>query len=125
MKDRINFSCLKHIPVLIAFALFSSTVAYATQFTVTDLGTLGGASSTANGINSTGQVVGYAPNSTGNLQAFLYSNSAMQDLGTLGGAASWANGINDASAVVGELPTALEARKLSSTATGRCRISER
>lgn len=67
-----------------------------------DLGTLGGASSSAYGINASGLVVGYA-DTAGNAayHAFLYSGGSMQDLGTLGGSNSLAYGINAAGQVVG------------------------
>ena len=66
---------------------------------VTDLGNLGtnaSASSSANGINAVGQVVGNSNN-----HAFLYENGAMRDLGTLGGASSIAKGIDDRGDIVG------------------------
>lgn len=67
-----------------------------------DLGTLGGASSQANGVNDSGQVVGQAANASNVTTAFLYSNGTMQSLGTLpGGGSSGANAINDAGQVVG------------------------
>ncbi len=54
-----------------------------------DLGTLGGLSSCAYGINDSGQVVGYATNAAGYSHAFLFTGSGpMQDLGTLGGLGS-------------------------------------
>ena len=72
---------------------------------VQDLGTLGGSSSIARGINSSGKVVGYSYTSAGEQHAFLYDGSAatpkMQDLGTLGGSSSYATGINDSGKVVG------------------------
>ena len=72
---------------------------------MTDLGTLGGDSSYALGVNDNGQVVGYsflADNST--RHAFIWSASAgMTDLGTLpGGAWSEAQKINNAGDIAGE-----------------------
>ena len=75
--------------------------------TTDDLGTLGGSFSQAYGINSSGQVVGYA-NLAGDLKqhAFLYSWSVMRDLNDLIPASSgWelseATGINDVGQIVG------------------------
>ena len=69
-----------------------------------DLGTLGGATSVAYGINELGQVVGYSTTATGDRHAFLWTAGVgMQDLGTLGGGtSSTARGINDRGQVVGE-----------------------
>ena len=73
------------------------------QYTVTDLGTLGGAYSYAYGINNNGQVVGWAYTSgNANFHAFLWqSDSGMQDLGTLGETWCSANGINNNGQIVG------------------------
>ncbi len=86
--------------------LFAAGPASAVQFIVTDLGTLGGTSSSATGINAAGQVVGVAY-SRGNAaeHAFLWQRGAMQDLGTLGGTYSYATGINAAGQVVGRATT--------------------
>jgi probable HAF family extracellular repeat protein len=77
------------------------------HYTIADLGTLGGSSSSALAINNEGQVVGRStlPGDmvTG---AFLWQDGMMTDLGSLGGTFSTANGINRAGDVVGasELP---------------------
>src|SRR5262245_19222255 len=74
----------------------------------TDLGTLGGPSSWAYGLNDVGQVVGQAATAAFDMygnhiaHAFLWQNSVMTVLGTLGGDYSEAKGINNAGQVVGE-----------------------
>ncbi len=76
--------------------------------TKTDLGTLGGRSSFAYGINDLGQVVGHSDlpadsaSGTPPSHAFLYSGDGMTDLGTLGGRNSFAyGGINNLGQVGG------------------------
>jgi probable HAF family extracellular repeat protein len=82
------------------------------RYTVTDLGTFGGDTSRANGINNHGQVVGEARTSDGTKHPFLWDSvHGMQDLGGLGGvyyvgsdragSVGSANAINDAGQVVG------------------------
>jgi probable HAF family extracellular repeat protein len=70
--------------------------------TITDLGTLGGSSSQAFGINPSQAIVGTSL-TTGDEEAhaFLWRNGTMVDLGTLGGTSSAAAGINPDGAVVG------------------------
>ena len=70
---------------------------------MTDLGTLGGTYSSANGINDLGQVVGWAYLTGDTAQhAFARRGSApMVDLGTFGGSYSGANGVNNAGQIVG------------------------
>lgn len=66
------------------------------------LGTLGGSSSEATGINDRGTVVGSAANSDQDSRAFVWSESeGMRDLGTLGGLDSFGNGVNNFGQVVG------------------------
>src|SRR2546425_7732157 len=71
---------------------------------MTDLGALpGGGSSSALGINNSGQVVGWSLLAGGGTtHAFLWSNGVMTDLGTLGGGLSQAFGINDSGQVAGQ-----------------------
>src|SRR5216684_7799452 len=56
-------------------------------YTVTDLGTLGGESSSAFGINNRGQVTGRAAIDTGQSHAFHWQDGEIVDLGTLDGLA--------------------------------------
>ncbi len=68
-----------------------------------DLGTLGGATSTAEAINDHGAVVGDAATADGSDHAFLYQDGVMKDLGTLaGGHVSRAHDVNNHGVVVGE-----------------------
>ena len=84
---------------LLGLGLISSCLAQ-TAYTITDLGTLGGAGSVGQGINASGQVTGYSDTATGGQHAFLYSGGSMADLGTLGGASA-GQGINASGQVAG------------------------
>jgi probable HAF family extracellular repeat protein len=79
--------------------------ASAGAFTLVDLGTLGGSSSSAFGINPRGQVVGSSTTASGVHHAFLWEKGVMTDLGTLGGTISIARGINPRGQVVGTSTT--------------------
>jgi probable HAF family extracellular repeat protein len=78
-----------------------------------DLGTLGGTSGTAYGLNDLGQIVGQSTIEGGPNHAFLYTgipgvDGQMHDLGTLGGTYSRAYGINNNGWIVGRARTAEE-----------------
>jgi probable HAF family extracellular repeat protein len=94
--------------LLLALASGLSHAGNAQQYSLIDLGTLGGTFSTGNGINAGGEVTG-AANLAGDLQyhAFLYSNGSMRDLGTLGGTDSTGLGVNAGAEVTGEAFTGL------------------
>ena len=80
-------------------AVLGSAAHAGSQWTITDLGTLGGTFSIAQGINDFGQVVGQS--STENdieLHAFVYKGGALIDLG---GTNNSANAINKAGQVAG------------------------
>ena len=68
---------------------------------MTDLGTLGGSTSVAFGVNPQGQVVGNSDPAT-----FLWTKGVMTDLGGLGGNYGQAFAINAAGQVAGESETA-------------------
>jgi probable HAF family extracellular repeat protein len=79
------------------------------HYSISDLGTLGGTNSSANGINDRSQVVGSSLTNSGAEHAFLYSEGKMTDLGTLGGMTSSALGINSLGHVVGNSEMARQA----------------
>jgi len=65
----------------VAFAVVTSgRAATPPQYTVTDLGTLGGPGSGANGLNSRGDVVGTSNRSDGRTAGFVYANGAMHEV---------------------------------------------
>jgi probable HAF family extracellular repeat protein len=88
---------------ILSLLLLASGPAQAITYAVTDLGTLGGTRSSANGINNSGQVVGTSyVEGTNYYHAFLYSDGTMTDLGTFGGQdPSSASAINNIGQIVG------------------------
>lgn len=83
----------------------NATVTVINSTAAIDLGTLGGTSSQAQGINESGQVVGSSTLANGNTNtqhAFLWQSGAMFDLGVLpGGSTSTAQDINNNGQVAG------------------------
>jgi len=79
-----------------------AVTAAATGYTIKSLGTLGGLSSAAYGVNNVGGVVGASARATGRQHAFLWRGGVgMKDLGALAGGESEAHAINDADVAVG------------------------
>ncbi len=77
----------------------------APAYTLIDLGTLGGSTSTGTAINANGYAVGSSTTSGGATHAFEYNPNthSMTDLGTLAGqTSSVANDINDSNVIVGQ-----------------------
>ena len=72
---------------LALLCLLSAANAQAQQpaYIIQDLGTLGGGTSGASAINSSGEVVGDSYTANGSQRPFVYRNGVMQDLGTLYG----------------------------------------
>jgi len=105
---------LMSITAMTVFAALAIPVRLATRarnqqppnYTVTDLGTLGGTFGTANGVNNSGAVVGSA-NLPGDTEshAFLWSKGIKSDLSTFGGPNSFANSLNERSEIVGGAET--------------------
>jgi probable HAF family extracellular repeat protein len=87
--------------------LFTAPAIAAPGYTVTYLGTLGGAGDWGTAVNAGGQVAGWSnPTGSSAQHAFIYNGTSMQDLGTLGGTASQGSAINDSGFVVGWSRTA-------------------
>ncbi len=92
----------------LVFAFLSAAVlqtpALAAQFyTVTDLGTLGGASSFGAALNDNGHAVGYSLDANGDTRAFYWTpGGGMQNLGIVGTGSSRALDINNNDHVVGQ-----------------------
>jgi probable HAF family extracellular repeat protein len=82
-------------------ALGPAARAHDRDWVIKDLGTLGGESTIARGLNNRGQVVGQSarPNDTMPYRAFIYENGIMRDLG-LSGNFSQATDINDSGLVI-------------------------
>jgi probable HAF family extracellular repeat protein len=73
--------------------------------TMRDLGTLGGASSSAELINDRGQVAGTSTTATRDTRAFFWDDGVMTDIGTLGGTYSDVRGLSPTGMLVGSSTT--------------------
>ncbi len=87
-----------------AVVLFVSVPLLGSPFSITDVGSLGGASSTGYAIGNTGVVAGFAENSSGNQSAFSY-NGQLTALSATGALSSQANGVNSSGVVAGTVFT--------------------
>ncbi len=70
------------------------------------IGTLGGGSSFATGINPSGVIIGNGATPSGDFHGWVFKNGVMTDLGGFGGASSSADGIDSAGDIVGHFEIA-------------------
>lgn len=94
--------------VAAGLALVSGIIAQAqTSYSFRDLGTLGGTSSSATGVNNAGQVVGASTLANGAAHGFYWSaGTGMVDIPTFGGTGGGAKGLNNVGDVVGHATNA-------------------
>jgi probable HAF family extracellular repeat protein len=89
------------------------------SFAITALGTLGGSSSRATGVNDFSQAAGFATvEGDAAYHAFLSSGGTITDLGTMGATNSYARGINNLGQVVGIVHTEQLGPPLAFLSTG-------
>ena len=101
MKSNRSKSTL--LLIVLAMMATMSHSAFAQQYDVTDLGTLGGDKSMAYAINNTGQVIGTSSGPDGTFHPFLWHSGTMTDLRDLGAAFHGVTDINDHGQIVGHV----------------------
>jgi probable HAF family extracellular repeat protein len=102
MRNRWLVSLATLTALFLSFGWLSAH-AQSVSYSMTDLGTLGGAMSAACSINDRGQVTGKSATTLAQLHSFLWQDGAMTDLGTLPPLAfSEARSINNRGQVVGD-----------------------
>jgi probable HAF family extracellular repeat protein len=87
---------------------FESRILFATTYTLTNLGSLGGAVVQAFDVNGSNQVAGSSTTATNIEHAFRYSGGVMTDIGTFGGSTSSAHSINPTGLMTGVAKDATE-----------------
>ena len=102
MNTKLTYNTLKTAVYLMACLPFAAANAVP-QYSVSDLGSLGGTYSLGLGVNNSGLAVGlsHLPDNVSEHAFFGQELTLLQDLGTLGGRYSQASGINNLGQVVG------------------------
>jgi probable HAF family extracellular repeat protein len=92
LNDFVAAIVRRKLCIIAAVIALLPAIGWSQEYTVTDLGTLGGTYSIATSVNNKGQVAGQSTTPTqiqsvseGQADAFLYSNGKMTDLGNFGG----------------------------------------
>jgi probable HAF family extracellular repeat protein len=101
MKSNRSKSTL--LLIVLAMMATMSHSAFAQQYDVTDLGTLGGDKSMAYALNNTGQVIGTSTTSDGTFRPFFWHSGMMTDLRDLGAAFHGVTDINDDGQIIGNV----------------------
>ncbi|HEY9049918.1 MAG TPA: hypothetical protein VIQ03_00140 [Gammaproteobacteria bacterium] len=88
--------------LVLMLGILVSTSSHAINYAIKNLGTLGGAFSSATAINNQGVVVGYSENADTRNVSFIYENNAMTALGNMPDTTfNLAYDINDSNTIVG------------------------